>query len=177
MKSAPQLDLVPVTFEITEQVLQELNVDNSDYPDFVRCVEILKLQIKGHTFKDACATAGVNVRTTYETRWLELQAKARKLLARPLLENVAAQSNLVYDEWGNIIKSLVNVAKTANFDRDKVAAAELLYQIYIQPIQEAPKDDVAESNYFKKPKNFNPLTPIQVNDGGTVIINQGKEDA
>jgi len=162
-----------VQIELTDEMLKSLDIDNNDFVDFTVCVRILSLQLEGMTFSDACAEVGIARATTYQTRWVDLMAKARRFHARPLLAQQANTSNYVYSEWDNIVRSLVNVAKNGARDHEKVQAAELLYQIYIQPIQEAPQDDSKEMEYLRKPKNFKTLTPIQVNEGGTVIIHNG----
>lgn len=165
-----------MSLELTDQMLKDLDIDNKDFPDFMRCVTILAMQMEGMQFQDACDEVGVNRRTTYDNRWLDLMAKARRFHARPLLAQQAITANYVFREWDNIVRSLVQVAKFGARDHEKVQAAELLYQIYIQPIQTAPQDDSKEMEYLRKPKNFNTMTPIQVNEGGTVIINNGTPD-
>lgn len=162
----------PQTFELpSEAVMQELDLDHIDYGDFAACLKLLSYQTDGLTFKAAAAAAGIPIRTLYEKRWVELLAKARRVATGYLMHGVANASAQVYQEWPAIVNSIIDVAKNGKRDHEKVAAAELLHHIFIEPIQQAPSDDTAEREYLKKPKNFNPSAPIQVNEGGTVIIN------
>lgn len=177
MAQAPQLALTATDDGIQppDDILRKFDVDNDDFADFAICMRIIAMQMQNTTLNDACKAVGVPVRTLYSGRWQELMAKARRVHAGPLLSSTLTMANYVYKEWPKIVESLVNVAKNGRKDHEKVQAAELLYQIYIMPIAQAPQDDSAERAYVNKPKNFNPMMPIQVNEGGTVIINQGNE--
>lgn len=162
----------PQMFELpSEEVMQALDLNHIDFGDFAICLKLISYQTAGMGFGAAAAAAGVPVRTLYEKRWVELLAKARRVAAGYLMQGVANAASQVYNEWPEIVNSIINVAKNGQRDHEKVAAAELLHHIFIEPIQQAPSDDTPEREYLKKPKNFNPSAPIQVNEGGTVIIN------
>lgn len=174
-RQAPVMSIVP-HFELpSEEVMSQLDVSVADFGDFAMCLKIISNQADGMSLKKAAETAGVPIRTLYEKRWQEMMHKAQRVATGFLMTGLAAATAEVYEEWPAIIHSIVMVAKTGQRDHEKVAAAEFLHHAFIEPIQSVPQDDSKELAYMKKPKNFNPLTPIQVNEGGTVIIHNGTE--
>ena len=172
--TAATLTLAPVELP-SDEIMKQLDLGLVDVGDFAICLNIIKCQMDGMTVTDACLANNVSRYNMYEPHWKTLMEKARRLTTGYLMQNTQAAAQKVYSRWDEIIDSMINVALNGGRDHEKVQAAELLFNAYILPVQTTPQDDSKEAEYMRKPKNFNNLTPIQVLEGGTVIINAKEE--
>ncbi len=155
--------------------LEGLQLEETEVVNFFKVFNILSLQMEGRTIEDACAEVGVPVTVFYRPVWRKLASMARRVLASKLMVKVDNISNRVFDRWDDIVDSMINVSINGGRDHEKVAAAELLYKIYIEPTRHAQPDDKNEKAYLNKPKNFNPMQPtITVQAGATLNITQEK---
>jgi hypothetical protein len=156
---------------LPQQWIDDLGIKNGDLADFSKCLEIIHLQMAGSTITQAYTSMGLGESTFYSPHWRKIMGKARQVIASFMIQGAQNAASRVYAEWPAIIESMINVAKNGRQDHEKVKAAELLATIYIVPLQEAPVEDSAQVQYLNKKHNFNPsVTPIQVNEGGTVNI-------
>lgn len=158
--------------------LEGLEIDASDTTDFLKCFRILELQMEGMTLKDACSEVGVLPQQFHKSRWQGLANLARRVLTAKVMVSVDNLANRVYERMPEMIDSMINVALNGGKDHEKVAAMELLWKMY--PNVAGSKEEMGEkpqSDYLKKPKNFNPMTPvINIQPGATITITNQSQD-
>lgn len=153
----------------------ELGVAEEDYTTFVKLIEIIKLQSEGTNVIDACKSVGMARSTFYTARIRRLMDKARQVVLKPAIMMAQSAATYVYEEWPEVVKSMVWVSKNSNNHMARVKAAEVLGALYIANQMPSEQGESQEIAYMLKPKNFNNMTPIQVNEGGTIIINQAED--
>lgn len=153
------------------EFIEGLQLDPSDYTDFMRVLEVAALQAEGMSIRAACAQVGIPRSNFYEVRWVSLHNKAVALISGQELMNLRSTANAVYADWPDIIARQRNIAKTG-FDKDATAAAAFLRDTFDMGNVQTPTGS-AEADYLKAANNFNPagpLTAIQVQAGGELHI-------
>lgn len=171
--------------ELTDEILKKYEIKPEDMLDFTIALQVVELQFGGMSLNKAAEQNNISASVlNHSQHWIELLNKAKKFMAAPRLREAVESRNYLYGKWPDLIKSLVNVGLNGGRDHEKVAAIELLHQMFPETVQEPASDDTAEKVYLRKPKNFDPqallkevsvMQPIQVNEGGTIIINQTQE--
>lgn len=160
--------------EIDEGIIRELvDLEDRDFSDFIRALQYLKMLVAGTRPEEAAASINLNQRVLYNERWRGLMMKAKDLLARrfwPEASNAAAQ---VYAAWPEIVESIIRVAKHGEYERERVSAAELLYEMYIRPAQQQGSSlDPEQEKYLAAPKNFSPMAILKTIQTTTVVTQQ-----
>lgn len=182
MTHPPNLTLVPKFDLPPTELVEQLGLDPADMGDFFLCLKIVQLEMQRVRFSAACAQVGVAHQNFASARWQKLMNKALAFVAGPLLTEVRNTTAQAFEAWPDLVASLVNVGINGGRDHEKVQAIELFYNIFIAPQTQVAQDDQAGVDYLKKIKNFDPqspmhlIQPIQVNEGGTVIIQTGEKD-
>lgn len=160
--------------EIDEKTIRELvDLEDRDFSDFLRVLQYLKMLIAGTKPEEAAASINLNQRVLYNERWRNLMMKAKDLLARrfwPEASNAAAQ---VYAAWPEVVESVIRVAKHGEYERERVSAAELLYEMYIRPAQQQGNSlDPDQEKYLAAPKNFSPMAILKTIQTTTTVVTQ-----
>lgn len=171
----PEPDIAP-----SQESLIALDITPAEVADFIKCLTVILLMLDGRTVTDACQEVSIPRRSFYDEHWQALFAKAQKLITNRNLVPVRVAANLVADNWLEIVRAQVEIALHAQAPKDRTAAALFLHDTQIAPFVEQSSDDTPERSYLKGPKkNFNPLNPItaiQVQDGGTVNVHVNADE-
>lgn len=144
-----------------QEVLKGIELDGAEIADFMKVFDVLLLNASGASFAVACEQAGINPATFYNPRWRNLTKIARRVIMSQKLIEVENQVNKVFAKTPEMIDSIVNVALNATRELDRVKAVELLYTMFPGMVGGQDEEDAQpQKDYLKKPKNFNPMTPI-----------------
>jgi hypothetical protein len=177
---APKLLLTDViTDPKYHPALQGLEIEEGDVMDFLKCFDILLLNMGGVRIDDACEQVGIAKATFYFPRWRNLANLARKAIAANKMVEVENLQNRVLDKAPALIDSLVSVGLNATRELDRVKAVELLYEMFPSIAGKQIEDSaLPQGEYLKRPKNFNPMTPLTINvePGATVTIANQSQD-
>ncbi len=147
--------------DIPQDVLVEWGVQSVEFPDFWRALHFVTLQARQMSIKDCAKYAGISYAMLSSSKWRRLIGIARNMVIGQALLQAQSVTAYVFEEWPDIVRSIVSVAKNGKRDSDKVDAAELLHAMFINRVE--PERDVsAEKAYLDTPQSFNPAQPLQI---------------
>lgn len=178
---APQLPAVIEPREITiddlpsEEFMLALDIKQTQFGDFLKAFRFILYQSQGMSLAKAGRAAGISRSCLYEEYWRGHIATAQRAFLGAGMAGVMGARNQVFEEWPDLINSLVARVKSPLSElRDVTAAMEFLYEAVISQQPETRQDDSAERQYLQQGNNFSPMAAvnaIRAEPGSTIIIN------
>lgn len=156
VKDLEVIDMKIPEAAVDQATASEFGVDPIDFGKFMLAIELSIYLAQGFTMGEACEKAGENERTWRSAKHREIMRAAQSWMLKDASTIMKNAASAVYNAWPKIANSLVTLALTAKLDRDKIAAAQLLSDIY--PISEQTQTDVsAQTKFLARPHNFSPM--------------------